>query len=149
MLDKDSEMCLWLDFNDIFNPIREQADNPPPPPIPRRSYIEIDFQKDKVDMMVLHRYLSERVNRWSGHKLRPFDMPVPPEVLESKPPGMVEHLMKWIGDDATSMDASEVDAQFHEAGVLVGDEHVLYAFKNGRDSFYMTNKRVMNFDTQG
>ena len=67
MLDKDSEMCLWLDFDDgkkllvnclslfdsvmetdiiatkVFNPRRSSEDDPPPPPIPRRSWIEIDL----------------------------------------------------------------------------------------------------------
>ena len=44
-VDKDSEMCLWLDFDDVFNPRRANEDDPPPPPIPRKSYLEIDFQK--------------------------------------------------------------------------------------------------------
>jgi hypothetical protein len=57
-VDKDSEMCLWLDFDDVFNPRRNKEDDPPPPPIPRRSWIEIDFQKDKVDVLMIHRYLS-------------------------------------------------------------------------------------------
>lgn len=46
-MDKDSELCLWLDFDDVFYPRRDKEDDPPPPPIPRKSYIEIDFQKDK------------------------------------------------------------------------------------------------------
>lgn len=37
-------MCLWMDYDDVFNPRRSSEDDPPPPPIPRKSYIEIDFQ---------------------------------------------------------------------------------------------------------
>ena len=34
-VDKDSEMCLWLDFDDVFYPRRANEDDPLPPPIPR------------------------------------------------------------------------------------------------------------------
>ena len=43
-IDKDSEMCLWMDYDDVFYPRRKTEDDPPPPPIPRKSYVEIDFQ---------------------------------------------------------------------------------------------------------
>ena len=30
-VDKDSELCLWLDFDDVFFPRRDKEDDPPPP----------------------------------------------------------------------------------------------------------------------
>mmetsp|Transcript_25408 Transcript_25408/g.50973 ORF Transcript_25408/g.50973 Transcript_25408/m.50973 type:complete len:509 (-) Transcript_25408:1290-2816(-) len=85
-VDKDSELCLWLDFDDVFYPRRSNEDDPPPPPIPRRSYLEIDFQKDKVDIFVVHRYLSERLMRVSGHKMKPGPCGVMIECNDA-PPG--------------------------------------------------------------
>jgi len=148
-VDKDSEMTLWLDFDDVFNPMRDNEDDPPPPPIPRRSHLEIDFQKDKVDVLVVHRYLSERCMRVNGHDLRPFDSPVSEELLHPSPPATLEGLMNWIGNDAAAIDSDAVDNQFHDAGILQVDEHVAFAFKTGRDSLYFTNKRVFIIDVQG
>ena len=65
-VDNESELCLLLDFDDVFNPSQTGEDKSPPPPIPRKSCLEIDFQKEKVDMLVLHRYLSERVMAVDG-----------------------------------------------------------------------------------
>jgi len=148
-VDKDSEMCLWLDFDDVFNPRRANEDDPPPPPIPRRSWIEIDFQKDKVDTLVVHRYLSERLMRVNGHQLKPFTNPVSSDLLVPSPPGTGEKLLDWIGDNAAAIDAEAVDEKFHEAGMLQHDEHVAFAFKTGRDSLYLTNKRLFVIDVQG
>jgi hypothetical protein len=147
-IDKDSEMCLWLDFDDVFNPRRSNEDDPPPPPIPRRSWIEIDFQKDKVDVMVVHRYLSERCMR-VNHKLKAFNSPVSSQVLAPLPPDTTTNLIDWIGNNAAAIDAEAVDEQFHQSGILQEDEHVAFAFKAGRDSLYFTNKRLFVIDVQG
>jgi hypothetical protein len=147
-IDKDSEMCLWLDFDDVFNPRRTNEDDPPPPPIPRRSWIEIDFQKDKVDVIVVHRYLSERCMR-VNHKLKLFDSPVSSQVLAPLPPDTTTNLLDWIGNNAAAIDAEAVDEQFHQSGILQEDEHVAFAFKAGRDSLYFTNKRLFVIDVQG
>lgn len=147
-VDKDSEMCLWLDFDDVFNPRRANEDDPPPPPIPRRSWIEIDFQKDKVDVMVIHRYLSERCMR-TNHKLKPFNSPVSSQVFTPLPPDTTTNLMDWIGNNAAAIDSDAVNEQFHQAGILQEDEHVAFAFKAGRDSLYFTTKRLFVIDVQG
>lgn len=149
MVDKDSEMCLWLDFDDVFYPMRDAEDDPPPPPIPRKSYVEIDFQKDKVDTMIVHRYLSERLMRVNGHKLKPYTSPVSSDLFQPLPPGSGTNVFDWIGDNAAAVDAEAVDEKFHEAGFLQNDEHVAFAFKCGRDSLYLTNKRLFVIDVQG
>ncbi len=148
-LDKDSEMCLWLDFDDVYYPRRANEDDPPPPPEPRRSCIEIDFQKDKVDIFVVHRYLSERVMRVNGHQLKPYTSPVSSELLIPSSPDAATNLLDWIGDNASAIDPNACDVKFHEAGLLQHDEHVAYAFKAGRDSIYLTNKRLFVLDVQG
>jgi hypothetical protein len=147
-VDKDSEVCLWLDFDDVFNPMRAQQEDPPPPPIPRRSYLEIDFQKDKVDTLLLHRYLSERLMRADGHALKPYTSPVAPDLLVPSQPGAAESLFDWIGDNAAAVEPGAADEKLHEAGILQHDEHVAFAFKCGRDSLYLTNKRLFVIDVQ-
>mmetsp|Transcript_9616 Transcript_9616/g.20813 ORF Transcript_9616/g.20813 Transcript_9616/m.20813 type:complete len:857 (+) Transcript_9616:61-2631(+) len=146
--DKDSEMCLWLDFDDVFYPRRANEDDPPPPPIPRKSFLEIDFQKDKVDILMVHRYLSERLLRENAHQLKPHTSPVAPDILVASPDAG-KNLLDWIGEDAAAIDAEAVDEKFHEVGILQDDEHVAFAFKTGRDSLYFTNKRVFIIDVQG
>lgn len=148
-MDKDSELCLWLDFDDVFNPMRDNEDDPPPPPIARKSFLEIDFQKDKVDILVVHRYLSERLMRLNGHTTKPFSSPVSSDLLVPSSPDNMTNLMDWVGNNAEAIDAEAVNEKFHEAGILQQDEHVAYAFKSGRDSIYFTNKRLFVIDTQG
>ena len=148
-IDKDSELCLWLDFDDVFYPRRTNEDDPPPPPIPRKSYIEIDFQKDKVDIFVVHRFLSERLMRVNGHQLKPYTSPVSPELLMPSSPDASQNLFDWIGDNAAAIDPNACDSKFHEAGLLQHDEHIAFAFKCGRDSIYLTNKRLFVLDVQG
>lgn len=148
-VDKDSEACFWLDFDDVFNPMRANQDDPPPPPIPRRSFLEIDFQKDKVDIVMVHRYLSERLMRVNGHHLMPHTSLVPSNLLVPSPPGTVENLVDWIGNNAAAIDSEAADEKLHETGILQDDEHVAFAFKSGRDSLYLTNKRLFVIDVQG
>mmetsp|Transcript_12428 Transcript_12428/g.27015 ORF Transcript_12428/g.27015 Transcript_12428/m.27015 type:complete len:831 (+) Transcript_12428:168-2660(+) len=148
-IDKDSELCLWLDFDDVFFPRRSNEDDPPPPPISRKSYFELDFQKDKVDTLIIHRYLSERMMRVSGHQMKPYTSAVSPDLLVPSPPGTGEKLFDWIGDNAAAIDAEAVNEKFHEAGLLQHDERVAFAFKTGRDSLYLTNKRLFVIDVQG
>ena len=147
-LDKDSELCLWLDFDDVFNPPRADENDSPPPPIPRKSYLEIDFQKDKVDMLVLHHYLSERVMVVNGHKMKPYTSPVSQNLLIPSPPGTVEKVLDWIGGNAVAIDSVAVNEKFREAEILQHDERVAFAFKTGRDSLYLTNKRIFLIDVQ-
>lgn len=146
--DKDSEACFWLDFDDVYNPPRDNQDSPPPPPIPRRSFLEIDFQKDKVDTLVIHRYLSERLMRNDGNELKPSTSLVSSDLLAPSPPGTVEKLVDWIGDNAAAIDTEAADEKLHETGMLQDDEHVAFAFKDGRDSLYLTNKRLFVIDVQ-
>ena len=149
-IDKDSELCLWLDFDDVFFPRRDKEDDPPPPPIPRKSFVEIDFQKDKVDTLVIHRYMSERMMRSNGHQMKPYTSLVDPALLvPAANPETTTNLLDWIGNNASAIDAQAVNEKFHEAGILQHDEQVAFAFKTGRDSLYLTNKRLFLIDVQG
>jgi hypothetical protein len=156
-MDKDSEMMLWTDFDDVFYPPKD-GDDPPPPPIPRFSYIKVDFQKDRVDMFAIHRYLSERCLRVEGnHKdadgyyvpnLRPYDMPVLQNTLTT-PPGTLDSLLSWLGDDAHAINPSEIQSKFHDLQLLQADEKAVLAYKCGRDILTLTNKRIFIIDVKG
>ena len=147
-VDNDAELCLWLDFDDVFNPPRANEDDPPPPPIPRKSYLEIDFQRNKVDMMVIHRYLSERVMVVNGHEMKPYTSPVSQNLLIPSSSGTSDKFLDWIGENAYALDNAEVNEKFREAEILQRDERVAFAFKTSRDSLYLTNKRLLVFDVQ-
>lgn len=158
-IDKDSEVMFWPDFDDCFFPPKQDEDSPPPPPIPRKSFIECDFQKDKVDIMVVHRYLSERCLRTeNGHvdsdgvfvpnHMSP-DKLVSPDVMIPSPPGTLSAFMERLGNDARQMDPKELDATMHgSTPILQIDEQVQMAYKAGRDTFIVTNKRIFLLDTQ-
>jgi hypothetical protein len=150
-MDKDSEMMIWTDINDIYYPPKPDKDSPPPPPIPRKSYIEIDFQKDKVDLMVVQRYLAARCLRSAGGAgPLPPNVPVPAEAMQASPPGAVENFMNWVGDDARAVDAGEIERKLRsENPVLQKDERVCMAFKSGRDLALLTSERVLLVDVQG
>eukprot|EP00590_Aulacoseira_subarctica_P012273 CAMPEP_0172418848 /NCGR_PEP_ID=MMETSP1064-20121228/5295_1 /TAXON_ID=202472 /ORGANISM="Aulacoseira subarctica , Strain CCAP 1002/5" /LENGTH=606 /DNA_ID=CAMNT_0013157975 /DNA_START=12 /DNA_END=1829 /DNA_ORIENTATION=+ len=158
--DKDSEMMIWTHFDDVYYPPKENQESPPPPPIPRRSFIEIDVQKDKVDLMAIHRYLSERCLRVEGcHKdkdgyyvpnIRPYDMPVSSDITAPTRPGALDLVLGWLGNDAHAIDPIEVHSQLHgDTHMLQHDEKVVLAYKNGRDMLVFTNKRVFIIDTKG
>merc|ERR1719491_879905 len=101
-------MILYPSFDDVYWPPKEDDDDSPPPSWPRLSEIEIDFQKDRVDLMAVHRYLSERILRYGGDdnnddnavehtqgyndngvfmpSFRPFNVPIPSTTLDTTPP---------------------------------------------------------------
>lgn len=145
-VDKDAEMLVWTGFDDIIFPPKEDADVVAPPPIPRRSFLELDFNKDSVDMMVIQRYLADRCLHVDGG-LPPNDVPV--AVQPSSSHG-VSSFLSWFSDDSMSVDPQKLDHQLHEVNpVLRDDEHVSMAFKNGRDMTILTTKRVLIMDTRG
>lgn len=135
-------------------------DSPPPPPIPRKSFIECDFQKDKVDILTVHRYLSERCLRTEGGHIgndgifvpdhMASDERVSPDVLIPAPAGTLSKFKEMITSDARAIDPKQLDATMHgSAPILQLDEQVQMAYKAGRDTFIVTNKRLFLIDTQG
>jgi hypothetical protein len=54
--------------------------------------------------------------------------------------------LDWIGENAYALDNAEINEKFREAELLQDDERVAFAFKTGRDSLYLTNKRLLVFD---
>ena len=143
-------MIIWTDFNDLWWPPKEDEDSPPPPPIPRKSCIEIDFQKDRVDLMVVHRYLSERCLLKSDGNFLSSNMLVSREIMASGHPNAMSNFMSMIGDDARSIDPVALNEQLHHGTpILQNDENIVLAYKAGRDMLIFSTKRVIRMDVQG
>lgn len=81
--------------------------------------------------------------------MKPYTSTVSPDLLRASPPDTGKNLLDWIGDNASALDAEAVNEKFHEAGLLQQDERVAFAFKSGRDSLYLTDKRLFVIDVQG
>lgn len=146
--DFDSEVGFYTEM--CFNPGRAgDEDNPPIPATPRKSYIELDFNKNMVDMNVLNYYLSRRL---LFLKKADFGAPIPLEALtvqHAEPQGL-ENFFQWIGGNQRELDANAIDEVLHTSTrILLDDEKVLMAFKAGRDSSLFTNLRVITIDVQG
>merc|ERR1712070_25338 len=104
----------------------------------------MDFDKNKVDLMAVHRYLSERCLRTQAGGFMPPEVPVAPEIMNNSPEGGVSAFLNWIGDDARFIPAHEIDQQLHTVNpMLQKDEGVGMAYKSGRDMIIFTTKRVL------
>merc|ERR1719491_204623 len=173
-IDKDSEMIIYPDFDDVYWPPTEERDGKDytPPTEARLSEIEIDFQKDKVDLMAVHRYLSERILRYGGDgnnddgadedtqgyndsgafvpAFRPVTVPIPSTTLDTTPPGAMEKMLGSITGNAKQIDPAEVEASLRgDVNMLQADERVALAYKAGRDTLIFTTKRIISIDTKG
>eukprot|EP00287_Rhodomonas_sp_CCMP768_P017445 CAMPEP_0202822970 /NCGR_PEP_ID=MMETSP1389-20130828/11442_1 /ASSEMBLY_ACC=CAM_ASM_000865 /TAXON_ID=302021 /ORGANISM="Rhodomonas sp., Strain CCMP768" /LENGTH=832 /DNA_ID=CAMNT_0049495939 /DNA_START=1 /DNA_END=2499 /DNA_ORIENTATION=+ len=167
-LDKDAELMIWTDVmysmksnagpdlsdvldvasalggEDLFD---DNGSSGGSEAVPGMAYLEFDFQKDKVDLMAVQRYLAFRCIPTEG---LPPDAPLPPSVLaDMSPQGAVEKLLSWLGGDASQLDAKNLEGQLSDAKVLVEGESVAMAFKAGRDTCVFTERRLLSIDVQG
>ena len=130
-MDKDSEVTIWPNFDDVYYPPQAGGEDlsPPPPPVQRMSEIEIDFQKDRVDLMAVYRYLSDQILRYSGEDQsameailaiynefgvlvpaqRPHNLPISSTVLDTTPPSALENFIGSLTGDAKELDSTEVE----------------------------------------
>ena len=136
LIDFDTEVLLYTEL-DFFpgEPGSPGDDNTPPrPPIParpERSCLELDFNKNLVDLMALKYYLTRRIMEIS--KLE-RGAPIGLEALTSASPDPkgFERLFQWLGSDQRELDPTELDVEFHtNTKILLDDEKVLMAFKAG------------------
>lgn len=75
------------------------------------SYIQVDFQKDKVDLAAVGRYLASRCAVLGSQTSMP-QTPVSRELLMMQSdPGALESFISWLGDDYRAVDPEELDAK--------------------------------------
>lgn len=144
--DFDSEVGFYTEMR--FDPgVGETEEMPAIPPSPKQSYIELDFNKNMVDMNQLNLYLSRRLLSKIG-----MGAPIPLQALtvqQAEPEGL-ENLFQWIGGNQRELDADAIDHVLHTSTrILLDDEKVLMAFKAGRDTSVFTNLRVITIDVMG
>lgn len=82
-------------------------------------------------------------------KGQPPFVAVPPSAIVAEHAGTLGAFLDWLGDDKTQLSAAAMQDQLASAQVLIHGEEVAMAFKAGRDSFVMTNRRLLEIDTQG
>lgn len=160
--DKDSEMMIWTDIFHTYKTEKvtvtvkrgeEEVEEEKTIYIPDAgpvSYISVDFQKDKVDLPAVGRYLASRCAVLGSQTSMP-PTPAPEEMLVMQSdPGMLESFISWLGDDYRACDPEELDAKLRgECSMLLPDERVQMGFVCGRDTIILTTHRAMKIDKQG
>ena len=138
-LDNDSEAKIWTDMN--FIPGNGEDD----PPQPGMSFLELDFNKNLIDIITIKKYLSIRCLEGAP------DVAIPVNTLAScqQQTGFEKWLSK-IGDDQRAIDTRELSTQLHTTlPILLDKEKIVMAFKAGRDVTVFTNLRMVVIDVQG
>jgi hypothetical protein len=159
-IDKDSEFMIWTDiFYDDRTDTEEyevEGDDGAETqtrtiwlPEPGLSYIQQDFQKDKVDLTAIGRYLASRCAVLGSQSSQP-PTPMPDGLLNATEPGLLEKFISFLGSDYRQVDPAEMDANLHnDCCMALPDEKVQMAWVCGRDTVIFTTHRAMKIDTQG
>ncbi|CAB9499199.1 Pfam:DUF1696 [Seminavis robusta] len=148
--DTDCEVLFWTEMDFYAGRAPVQDDNPVPPR-PAQSFFEIDFNKNRVDMTALNYYLSQRLVAKKKPMRQGVPIPMDTSKLQLEKPEMeLEALLQKVGGDQREIDPKAIDEEFHSSTkILLDGEHVLMAFKAGRDISCFTSHRVLLIDVQG
>jgi hypothetical protein len=114
------------------------------------SYISVDFQKDKVDLAAVGRYLASRCAVLGSQT---FMSPAPAAddllTMWQSEPGVLEEFISWLGEDYRACDPDELDEKLRgECSMLLPEERVQMGFVCGRDTMVFTSHRAMQIDKQ-
>jgi len=142
LIDFDTEVLLYTEL--AFYPGQPGDDNSPPiPPRPEESCLELDFNKNCVDLFALKYYLTRRIMEISKlERGAPIDLQ--PLTNASPDPKGFERLFQWLGSDQREIDPTELDVEFHtNIKILLDDERVLMAFKAGETSIVVFFDKVL------
>jgi len=148
--DRDSELFLWLDSCDFY--YEQQEENEPPVPIPGSCFFTIDLAKDKVDLLAVHRYMSDKL---LGLPQYPYQLPkrqAETRMAQNSHPyqgKLMNNLIAWITGDAHLIDPNQMNQWCHQNGFLMVDEYVCIAYNSGRDLLLFTSKRIFYVDIKG
>jgi hypothetical protein len=106
----------------------------------------VDFADAQVDVFAVQKFISEKV-LLSSKEFKTPSATLP--TTENK--AQMQGFMDWIGNNAVQLDSASVQAKFtNDYPVLMkGEENVHLAFKTGRDTTIITNKRFFVVDVKG
>merc|ERR1719319_1510837 len=111
--------------------------------------ISIDFDKKKVDIFEIQKYLSGHVFVDSFADLLAYNEPAAYDTETKKQGGSGNKLMDYLSGDSVRLEEGVVQAELQNIGALVQNEMVKLAYKCGRDLVICTSKRMLFVDTQG
>ena len=111
--------------------------------------LSIDFDKKKVDIFEIQKYLSGHVFVDSLHDLLAYDAPSPQKTSVESQGGKANKLLDYISGDSVRLEEDKVEGGLMNIGALVSNERVKLAYKCGRDMVICTSKRMLYVDTQG
>ena len=137
--DLDCECLIWTEI--MYDPGSGEDD----PDTPGMSYLELDFNKDMVDILSIKRYLTARCLK----EVAP-GVAIPSNLVAAQPreSGLDKFLSK-IGHDHLAVDSATVNAELQSLGFLLENEYTVMTYKAGRDLAIFTNFRVLTCDTKG
>jgi len=147
-LDKDSEMMIWTD---IFYDDHTEGEDDKTTWVadPGLSEISVNFQKDKVDLQAIGRYLASRCSKLGSKSSVPGGV-VEKGLLSTRDPGLLEGFISFLGSDYRQVDPNEMDAKLqNDCCMGLPDEKVQAAFVCGRDTVLLTTHRALKIDVQG
>ena len=137
--DYDSEVKLWTEMD------YQHGEEPEP----KMSQWELDFNKKLVDIIAVNKYLARRILHANDALSSILPIPSNSSMISTEEKGM-EKFFSRVGNDQRAIDPTVVNDVFHnDLPMLLEDEHVVMAFKAGRDSTIFTNLRILIVDTQG
>jgi hypothetical protein len=111
--------------------------------------LSIDFDKEKVDIFEIQKYLSGHVFADSMEELLAYNTANPQQAFTGKEGGSSAKLMDYLAGDSVKLDESVVENELNAIGALVPNEKIKLAYKCGRDMVICTSKRMLYVDTQG
>ena len=136
-MDRDCEAMVWTDM--MYHPGSGDDD----PPQPGMAMIELDFNKDLVDIIAIKNYLSQRCLPEVLNGVAP-NIPIPPNsYMTSHAESGMEKFFSKIGGDQRAIDPRDIDRDLHDTNVLLPNETTIMTFKAGRDLSLFTNLRIL------
>jgi len=111
--------------------------------------MSIEFDKDKVDIFEIQKYLSGHIFAASLEERMMSEEPAPYKSETKASGGKSKTLLDYIANDSIRLDEQAVEEEFIGIGALVPNEKVELAYKCGRDMVICTSKRVIYMDTKG
>jgi Bacterial PH domain len=114
--------------------------------------VGIDFASDKVSIFTIQQFMNEKVlnqnnNNTENKTFQDEQGHATVGTTGSGAGGGVEKLLNWLGDNAVQLNATNIQSVFTKDYPV--NEHVQFAFKSGRDTTLITNKRFMIIDVKG
>jgi len=110
--------------------------------------LSMDFRKGKADVIAIQRFLSAIVLGTPKDATRYLSQVQP--LPQKADPASMKSFMSWLLDNSSEEDAETTNGIFHsDPPILLTNEKVNKAFRQGRDLFVYTTHRILIVDVQG